>query len=395
MKPSKDLYRTRALFEPDHEAFRASVQGYLKRHVIDHIEEWDEQGIIPRAPWLAAGELGFVGLNAPEEYGGGGVTDYRFRVAMIEELAKVNAASLAAGFSGQTDIVLPYVFDFATPEQAQRWLPKLVTGEHIGAIAMTEPGTGSDLQAIRTTARRDGDEWVINGAKTFITNGINCDLVVVVARTDESPEVGSKAFSLFVVEEGTPGFTRGRKLEKVGLKSQDTAELNFEDVRVPASNLLGDEGRGLHSLMSHLPLERLSIAVTACAGARAALSWTIDYVRERRAFGKAVAEFQNTQFAIAEMLTELEVTQAYVDDAVLRLNRGELDAVDAAKAKWWASEMHKRTVDRCVQLFGGYGYMLEYPIARAYADTRITTIFGGTTEIMKLIIARDTLGVRG
>jgi long-chain-acyl-CoA dehydrogenase len=387
-----DLWRRRPLFDDDHEAFRGSVRGFVERVVEPHVEEWDEAGTAPRAMWLEAGRQGFLGLNAPEQHGGGGVTDYRFRVAMIEELARVNAASVAAGFSCHTDIVLPYVFDLSDESQAARWLPGMCSGEVVGAIAMTEPGAGSDLQGIRTSARRDGSDWVLNGSKTFITNGIASDLVVVVARSDAAPDAGSRAFSLFVVERDTPGFARGRKLEKVGLRGQDTAELVFDDVRVPAGNLLGEEGRGLHHLMSHLPLERLSIAVTACAGTRAALSWTIDYVKERKAFGGTVADFQNTRFALAEMVTELEVTQTYVDDAVLRLAAGELTAVDAAKAKWWASEMHKRAVDRCVQFFGGYGYMLEYPIARAYADTRITTIFGGTTEIMKHIIARDLLG---
>jgi alkylation response protein AidB-like acyl-CoA dehydrogenase len=387
-----DLWQRRPVFDDDHEAFRSSVRQFVERSVRPNIEAWDEAGTAPRELWLEAGRQGFLGLNAPEEHGGGGVTDYRFRCAMIEELARVNAASVAAGFSCHTDIVVPYVFDLADDAQAARWLPGMVSGEILGAIAMTEPGAGSDLQGIRTTARRDGGEWVLNGTKTFITNGIASDLVVVVARTDPSPDAGSRAFSLFVVERDTPGFSRGRKLEKVGLRGQDTAELIFDEVRLPDDHLLGDEGRGLHHLMSHLPLERLSIAVTACGGTRAALEWTLEYVEERKAFGQPIADFQNTRFALAEMVTELEVTQAYVDAAVLRLNEGQLSAVDAAKAKWWASEMHKRTVDRCVQFFGGYGYMLEYPIARAYADTRITTIFGGTTEIMKHIIARDLLG---
>jgi alkylation response protein AidB-like acyl-CoA dehydrogenase len=389
-----DLWERRDLFDGEHETFRASVREFLARHVVDNIENWDKQGDVPREVWLAAGEQGFIGLNVPEQYGGGGTEDYRFRVAMIEEFARASATSLAAGFAAQTDIVLPYVFDFATPQQGKRWLPKLATGEYIGAIAMTEPGTGSDLQGITTTAKRAGGEWVLNGAKTFITNGIHADLVVVVARTATDPTAGSTAFSLFVVEEGMAGFSRGRKLDKVGLRSQDTAELFFDDVRLSDDHLLGDEGRGLPALMSHLPLERLSIAVTACAGARAALSWTVDYVTERKVFGQPIAQFQNTQFAVAEMVTELDVTQAYVDNAVLKLNRGALDPVDAAKAKWWATEMHKRVVDRCLQFFGGYGYMLEYPIARAYADTRITTIFGGTTEIMKVLIARSVLRVR-
>ena len=386
-----DLYAARDLFEEEHTAFRESVRAFLDRNVVGNIETWEEAEDIPREVWKTAGAQGLLGLRVAEEYGGGGVPDYRFRVALIEESARVGATSMAAGFSTHSDIAVPYVEDLANPEQAKRWLPGMADGSKIGAIAMTEPGTGSDLRGIRTTARRTGDGWLLNGAKTFITNGINSDLVVVVARTDGSVDAGSNAFSLFVVEDGTPGFTRGRRLKKVGLKAQDTAELSFDDVHVPAEALLGEEGRGLHALMSHLPLERLSIAVTACAGTRAALSWTIGYVRERHAFGKTIAEFQNTQFVIAELVTELEVTQSYVDDAVRRLNDGTLSAVDAAKAKWWATEMHKRAVDRCVQLFGGYGYMLEYPIARAFADTRVTTIYGGTTEIMKVLIARDVL----
>ncbi len=392
---TRDLWARRPFFTGDQEAFRATVAAFLGRHVTAHVEAWDEAGIIPREPWLEAGRQGLLGVNAPEEHGGGGaIADFGFRCAMIEEFAKAGAASLGSGFSTHADIVLPYVFDLATPEQAERWVPALCSGRSVGAIAMTEPGAGSDLRGIRTTARRDGDGWVLNGAKTFITNGILSDLVIVVARTDPDPGAASHAFSLLVVERGTPGFERGRKLAKVGLRSQDTAELFFDNAIVPAGNVLGEVGRGLHHLMSHLPLERLGIAVAACAGARAALGWTIDHVTQRQAFGQRVASFQNTRFAIAEMVTELEVSQAYVDDAVLRFNRGELNAVDAAKAKWWATEMHKRLVDRCVQLFGGYGYMLEYPIARAYADTRVTTIYGGTTEIMKHIIARDVLETR-
>ncbi|WP_327000489.1 acyl-CoA dehydrogenase family protein [Dactylosporangium sp. NBC_01737] len=392
---SKDLWARRPFFTGDHEAFRASVAEFLTRHVTAHVEPWDRAGIIPREPWLEAGRQGLLGVNAPEEYGGGGaIRDFGFRCAMMEEFAKVGATSLGSGFSAHADIVLPYFFDLATPEQAGRWVPALCSGEKIGAIAMTEPGTGSDLQGIRTTARRDGDDWVLNGAKTFITNGIHSDLVIVVARTDPDPGTRSHAFSLLVVERGTPGFERGRKLDKIGLRSQDTAELFFHDAVVPAGNVLGEVGHGLPYLMSHLPLERLGIAVAACAGARAALGWTIDHVTQRQAFGRPIAAFQNTRFAVAEMLTELEVSQTYVDDAVLRFNRGELSAVDAAKAKWWATEMHKRLVDRCVQLFGGYGYMQEYPIARAFADTRVTTIYGGTTEIMKHIIARDVLETR-
>ena len=387
-----DLYAKRELFEDEHESFRESTRSFLERNVVAHIEDWDAEEDVPRDVWTSAGGQELLGLSTAEELGGGGVNDYRFRVAFIEEAARVGATSVAAGFSAHTDIVIPYIEDLATPEQAKRWVPGMVDGTKIGAIAMTEPGTGSDLREIRATARRVDDGWVLNGSKTFIPNGIHADLVIVVARTETAAEGGSNAFSLFVVEDGTPGFTRGRRLKKIGMKAQDTAELSFEDVHLPADALLGEEGKGLHALMSHLPLERLSIAVTACAGTRAALAWTISYIKERKAFGKELAEFQNTQFVIAELVTELEVTQSYIDDAVLRLNAGTLTAVDAAKAKWWATEMHKRAVDRCVQLFGGYGYMLEYPIARAYADTRVTTIYGGTTEIMKTIVARDVLG---
>ena len=391
----QDLFARRGLFEDEHESFRASVREFLRREVVDNIEAWEEQEEIPRSLWSRAGSQGLLGLAVREEYGGGGIDDYRFRVAMIEEFAKVGATSSAAGFSTHTDIVLPYLQDLATPEQGKRWIPAMANGATIGAIAMTEPGAGSDLRGMRATAHRDGDGWVLNGAKTFITNGVTADLVVVVARTSTDPEAGSGAYSLFIVEDGTPGFSRGRRLKKIGLKAQDTAELTFDAVRLEGDHLLGDQGRGLQALMSHLPLERLSIGVTACAGSRAALAWTIEYVKERSAFGKTLADFQNTQFALAEMVTELEVTQAFVDDAVLRFNQGELTATHAAKVKWWATEMHKRTVDRCLQLFGGYGYMLEYPIARAFADARVTTIYGGTTEIMKTIIAREILEARG
>lgn len=385
-----DVWARRDVYTEDHEAFRESVRTFVRRHIEPNIERWEEERLVPREVWLEAGRQGFLGMAIPEVYGGAGNDDFWFRCVMIEELARVGATSVAAGFAVHTDIVLPYLLDLATPGQAKRWLPAMASGEAIGAIAMTEPEAGSDLQGMRTTARRDGDEWVINGTKMFITNGIQADLVVVAARTD--PTAGSRGFSLFVVERGTPGFERGRQLRKIGLHGQDTAELVFTDARVPADNLLGQEGNGLIYLMERLPRERLGIAVNGVAAARAALGWTLDYVTERTAFGQRIADFQNTQFTLAEMLTEIEVTQAYIDQAVDKLNRGELTAVDAAKAKLWATEMHKRVVDRCVQLHGGYGYMQEYRIARAYADTRVTTIYGGSSEIMKLIIARDILG---
>ncbi|MGX7729154.1 acyl-CoA dehydrogenase family protein [Rhodococcus sp. 2H158] len=377
----------RNLFEADHEAYRDTVREFLAREVEPHYERWETERLIDRSAWLAAGKSGIVGLGVPEEYGGSGVTDYRFRCVVAEEIARTGTTSFGSGMSLQDDIAIPYVADLGTEDQKRRWLPGMAAGELIGAIAMTEPGTGSDLQAVKTTAVRDGDDWILTGQKTFITNGIHSDLVIVVARTD--PHAGARGFSLLVVERDMPGFTRGRKLHKVGLAGQDTAELSFDGVRVPADNLLGTEGQGFFHLMEHLPLERLSIAVAAIAAARAAYEWTKDYVFERRAFGKPIGDLQNTRFALAEMLTEIEVTGSHIDRCVLAFNAGELTAVDAAKAKWWASELQKRVVDRCVQLHGGYGYMMEYPIGRAYVDTRIQTIYGGTTEIMKEIIGRD------
>jgi len=375
------------LYEEDHEAFRAVAREYVAREVTPHLDHWEKQRLVDRSAWLAAGKQGLLGLTVPEEYGGGGQSDYRFRAVLVEELAAVGATSLHLGFSINEDIVLPYLLDLGTPQQKSRWLPGFTTGETISAVAMTEPGAGSDLRGIRTTAVRDGDEWVINGSKTFITNGIQADLVLVAARTGVWD--GAVELSLFVVEGGVAGFSRGRKLEKVGLHAQDTAELFFDDVRVPASHLIGTEGRGLPHLMERLPKERLSIAFGAQAAAEAALRWTMDYVFERRAFGKAVAEFQTVAFALAELETEVEAARAYVDKAILALNAGTLSAVDAAKAKWWATDMQNRVVTRGLQLHGGYGYMVEYPIARAFADARVQTIYGGTNEIMKEIISRD------
>lgn len=387
-----DLYAHRSVFDAEHEEFRAVARTFVAREVTDHVEAWEENREVPRSAWLAAGAAGLFGFSVPEEYGGAGIEDYRYRCVLVEELTKVGATSFAAGLAVHTDIVIPYLVDLATPEQAARWLPAMVEGRCIGAIAMTEPGAGSDLKGVRTTAVRSGEGWVLNGTKTFISNGINCGLAIIVAKT--SPEGGSKGFSLFVVEEGTPGFSKGTKLRKLGLHAQDTAELVLEDVYVGPENLLGVEGGGLGALMSHLPLERLNIAFNAVAAARAALAWTIEYVGQREAFGQPLSALQNTQFEIADMVTDLEVTQCYLDQAVLQFNAGRLTAVDAAKAKLFATQRHQAIVDRCLQLHGGYGFMLEYPIARAYADTRVTTIFGGTSEIMKVIIARDVLGVR-
>ncbi|MFZ2175494.1 MAG: acyl-CoA dehydrogenase family protein [Rhodococcus sp. (in: high G+C Gram-positive bacteria)] len=377
----------RSIFEPDHEAYRETVREFLAREVEPNYEQWETEKLIDRSAWLSAGKSGIIGLCVPEEFGGSGVDDFRFRYVVSEEIARTATTSFGSGLSVHDDITIPYIVGLGTDEQKRRWLPGMAAGELIGAIAMTEPGAGSDLQGVKATAVRDGDEWIINGQKTFITNGIHSDVVIVVVRTD--PNAGSRGFSLIVVERDTPGFSRGRKLHKVGLAGQDTAELVFEDVRVPAGNLLGVEGRGFVHLMENLPLERLSIAVNAICAARAAYEWTKNYVFERKAFGKPIGDLQNTRFALAEMLTEIEVTESHIDRCVLALNAGELTAVDASKAKWWASELQKRVVDRGVQLHGGYGYMMEYPIARSYVDSRVQTIYGGTTEIMKEIIGRD------
>jgi long-chain-acyl-CoA dehydrogenase len=382
----------RDLYEGDHEAFREVVQAYVKREVTPNQQRWEEERNVDRQAWLAAGQQAIIGLRVPEEFGGVGTDDFRYRCVVMEELARVGATSLSSGFGLQDDIAIPYIVDLGTREQKARWLPPMASGEAIGAIAMTEPGAGSDLQGIRTSAVRDVGGWVVNGAKTFITNGINSDLVIVVARTDR--EAGSRGFSLLVLERGMPGFTRGRKLDKIGLHAQDTAELFFDDVRVPAANLLGREGGGFVHLMERLPLERMSIAMLAVASLRAALDWTVDYTRQRKAFGQPLAAFQNTAFELAAAVTEVDVLEAYLDKAVLALNAGELTAVDAAKAKLWATEVQRRVLDRCLQLFGGYGYMAEYPIARAWADARVQTIYGGTSEIMKTIIAREVTGLR-
>jgi long-chain-acyl-CoA dehydrogenase len=382
----------RDLYQPDHEAFREVVRAFVKREVVPHQQRWEEQRSVDRQAWLAAGKQSIIGLPVPERFGGAGTGDFRYRCVVMEELARVSAASLSSGFGLQDDIAIPYIVDLGTEEQKARWLPPMATGECIGAIAMTEPGAGSDLQGIRTAAVREDDHWVLSGAKTFITNGIHSDLVIVVARTD--PDAGSRGISLLVAERGMPGFTRGRQLDKIGLHAQDTAELFFYDVRVPAANLLGREGGGFVHLMERLPRERLSIAMMALASSRAALDWTVDYVTQRTAFGRPLAAFQNTQFELATAVTEVDVLEAYLDKAVLALNAGTLSAVDAAKAKLWATEVQHRVLDRCLQLFGGYGYMAEYPIARAYADARVQTIYGGTSEIMKTIIARDVTGLR-
>jgi alkylation response protein AidB-like acyl-CoA dehydrogenase len=380
----------RTLFEPEHEQFRASFRRWLDKEVVPHHDDWEREGIVPHEVFASAGALGFLGMAIPEEHGGGGVQDFRYNLVLGEEVQRAGVASFGIGLTVHNDICLPYFLTYCTDEQKARWLPGIASGELIAAIAMTEPGIGSDLASMRTTAIRDGDRYVVNGSKTFITNGINADVVITAVKTD--PSLRHKGMSLLVVERGMEGFERGRNLEKIGLHAQDTAELFFADVQVPAANLLGTEGSGFLHLVSNLPQERLSIAAGGVAAARAALGWTLEYCKERQAFGQPIGSFQNSRFVLAEIATEVEIGQAFVDRCVLALDEGTLTAEEAAMAKWWCTELQKRVVDRCVQLHGGYGYMLEYPIARAYADARITTIYGGTTEIMKEIIGRS-LGV--
>ena len=378
----------RTLYTEDHELFRQSVKTFIEREVTPNFEKWDSAGIVDRQMFLAAGEAGFLAMEAPAEYGGGGGEfDYRYNAIIGEEFAYAGVAPVGIGITLHNDVCLPYFLSLATEEQKQRWLPGICSGELITAIAMTEPGIGSDLASMSTNAKRDGDTYIINGAKTFITNGINADLVIVAVKTN--PNERHKGMSLIVVERSTPGFERGRNLEKVGLHAQDTAELFFSDARVPVENLLGQEGMGFVHLVENLPQERLSIAVGAVAAARQALRWTLEYTHERSAFGQSIASFQNSRFALAEMETEIRIAEVFIDRCVEALNVDELTAEEAAMAKWWTTELQKRVVDQCVQLHGGYGYMLEYPIARAYLDTRIQTIYGGTTEIMKEIIGRS------
>jgi alkylation response protein AidB-like acyl-CoA dehydrogenase len=377
----------RDLYTADHEAYRETVREFLAREVVPHNARWEAERWIDREVYARAAEQGVYALQVPEEYGGAGQRDYRFRMVASEEIARVHARSFALTVALQDDLVLHYLLDLTSDEQKKRWLPGFASGRTIGALAMTEPGTGSDLRGIRTHARREGDTWILNGQKTFISSGIMADVVIVAARTD--PEAGSRGFSLFVVESGTPGFTRGRKLDKIGLPAQDTAELFFEDARVPTSALLGEEGRGLQYLMSHLPRERLGVAAEAMSNCRAVFEETRRYCFERRAFGQPIGDFQHVRFELAEMATEIDVAQAYVDRLVLAFNAGRLTAVDAAKGKWYVSELQKRVMDTCVQLHGGYGYMAEYPVARAFVDTRAQTIYGGTTAVMKELIGRS------
>lgn len=374
----------RTLYTNEHLMFRDAFRRFVEKEIAPHHAQWEHEGIVPRAIWRMAGELGFLCFEAPEALGGGDVHDYRYHAIVAEEIADAGVTGI--GFGLHSSIVLPYLLCFGNDEQQQRWIPRMVTGELIGAIAMTEPAAGSDLAGIRTTAVRQGDHYLVNGQKTFITNGINSDLVVTVVKTDSTAR--HKGISLLMLERGMEGFTRGRNLDKIGIKAQDTAELFFDNVRVPVANLIGEEGKGFYYLMQRLPQERLDIAVVAVAAAAAALEMTLRYCKERTAFGQPIGSFQNSRFKLAEMHTEIQVARVFVDRCIEALNASELTAEEAAMAKWWTTDLQKRVMDECLQLHGGYGYMLEYPIARFYLDARVQPIYGGTNEIMKEVIGR-------
>ncbi len=380
----------RTLFEDVHEDFRASFATFLEREVVGEqgrYGDWERAGIVPREVFALAGHGGFTGMSVPERYGGAGAEDFRLNLVIGEETQRAGVGGFGLGITLHNDICLPYFLSYCTEQQRERWLGGIASGELITALAMTEPGIGSDLASMSTSAKRDGEHYVVNGSKTFITNGINADLVITAVKTD--PSERHRGISLVVIERGMDGFERGRNLEKVGQHAQDTAELSFADVRVPAENLLGQEGEGFRYLVSNLPQERLSIAASAVAAAEAALGWTLEYVLERKAFGQAIGSFQASRFTLAEMRSEVEIARVYVDRCAQALNDGELTAEDAAIAKWWCTDLQGKVVDRCLQLFGGYGYMLEYPIARAFADARVTRIYGGANEIMKEIVGRS------
>jgi alkylation response protein AidB-like acyl-CoA dehydrogenase len=379
-----DMQRT--LFDEDHDEFRKSVQTFVARTIVPDHDQMIAGRSIDRSVWLEAGKQGFLGLDVPEKYGGNDAGDFRFNAVFAEELAKVSVA-LASCMTIHTDVVAPYLLDLGTDEQKERWLPGFCTGELVTAIAMTEPSGGSDLGALRTSAVRDGSEWVLNGSKTFITNAMSADLVLVAART--SPEKRSKGISLFAVEHDRPGFERGTKLDKVGQPEADTGELFFTDVRLPGENLVGEVDRGFIAMMERLPRERMSSSITNVANATQILSETIEYAKTRQAFGQPIGSFQYNKFTLAELVTQIDVTQAYVDQCIAALTRGTLTAVDAAKAKWWSAEVQNTVLDACVQLYGGYGYMREYRVAQAWMDGRVTKIWAGSNEIMKELIGRD------
>jgi len=375
----------RTIFTEDHDSFRSTARTYFERECAPYAQQWERDGQVSRAAWLAAGKAGLIGWQFPEQFGGQGLRDFRYNAIMAEEM--VATGSVGIGLGLQNDVLPPYLDELTTDGQKARWLPGVISGETVCAVAMSEPGAGSDLSAISTTARRDGDEWIVNGAKTFITNGLLADLVVVACKTD--PAAGHRGISLIVVEGGSPGFERGRALDKVGLKSQDTAELFFRDVRVPADNLIGQEGRGFHHMMRNLPTERLAIAVSSLAGAERAFALTLEYAKTRSAFGQPIGTFQANRFALADIRAKLNAARVYLDGCILALVGGELDADEAAAAKYWTTETAWQIIDRCMQLYGGYGYVNEYEIARLWRDNRIHRVFGGTSEIMQEIIGRS------
>jgi acyl-CoA dehydrogenase len=377
----------RTIFEPEHDDFRASVGAFIAREAVPHTEEWESAGMVDRSFWSNAAKLGFVGFAAPEEHGGLGVRDFRFNAILDEEMSY--AGAVGDNFSLQNDVLCPYLLDFTTPEQQERWLPGFTSGKLVAAIAMSEPGMGSDLRSMATLARRTDDGYVLNGSKTFVTSGIQADLVIVAARLEADGLGSSSPITLFAVEPSTPGFERGRKLDKIGRRAQDTAELFLTDVEVPTADRIGGEGEGLTLLKRNLPQERLSIAVTAVAVAEAALELTIAYCRDRRTFGKPIGEHQAIRFALAEMKVDIDMARAYLDRCIEAHVRGELSAEEAAGAKLATSELQFEVVDRCLQLHGGYGYMEEYPIARIWRDSRVQRIYGGTSEIMKEIVGRS------
>ena len=383
----------RTLLEDVHKDFRASFRTFLEREVLGdegRYGEWERDGIVPREVFALAGRGGFLGMAVPERYGGAGAKDFRFNLVIGEETQRAGVGGFGLGITLHNDICLPYFLTYCNEEQRDRWLPGIASGELITALAMTEPGVGSDIASMSARARRESDHYVVDGTKTFITNGINADLVIVAVKTGTGGHQNRhRDISLLVIERGMEGFERGRNLEKIGQHSQDTAELSFADVRVPVENLLDEEGEGFRYLVSNLPQERLSIAASAVAAAEAALGWTLEYVRERRAFGQPIGSFQSSRFTLAELRTETDIARAFVDRCVQELSEGALTAEDAAMAKWWCTELQGRVVDRCLQLHGGYGYMLEYPIARAFADARVTRIYGGANEIMKEIVGRS------
>ena len=375
----------RTVFEPEHEMFRESARGFLEREILPNAQAWDEAGIVDKSMFRKAGAAGLLGMAIPEEYGGGGVDDFRYNAVIDEEFTASGASAAGMCVTLHNDVCLPYFIEYCNDEQRFRWFPGLVSGDLMTAIAMTEPATGSDLSGIGTTARRDGEAYVVNGSKTFITNGINADLVIVVTRTSDDPHAG---LTLLVIEDGMEGFERGRNLDKMGLHAQDTAELFFNDVEVPVANRLGDEGMAFFQLVNNLPQERLSIAVGAVAGAEAALEISLAYAKERTAFGRPVGTFQHNRFQLAEARTEVDLGRVFVDRLLEEHAAGRLTIEQAAEAKWWTTEMLRRVVDMGVQMHGGYGYMMEYPIAKAFLDARVQTIYGGTTEIMKDIIGK-------